>query len=64
MIFAVNWHLNEMNSYPIDIILPELKLAVQNGPSVIVHAPPGAGKTTRVKLGDVGSYGALFTDFV
>ncbi|MEK6742425.1 MAG: ATP-dependent helicase HrpB [Nitrospirota bacterium] len=39
-----------MNSYPIDTILPELKKAVQNGPSVIVHAPPGAGKTTRVPL--------------
>ena len=39
-----------MNSYPIDSILPELKAAVQNSPSVIVHAPPGAGKTTRVPL--------------
>ncbi len=39
-----------MTSYPIDIILPELKQAVQSGPSVIVHAPPGAGKTTRVPL--------------
>lgn len=39
-----------MTSYPIDTILPELKKAVQNGPSVIVHAPPGAGKTTRVPL--------------
>jgi len=39
-----------MNSYPIDAILPELKKAVQDGPSVIVHAPPGAGKTTRVPL--------------
>lgn len=37
-----------MTSYPIDTILPELKQAVQSGPSVIVHAPPGAGKTTRV----------------
>ncbi len=39
-----------MTSYPIDTILPELKKAVQSGPSVIVHAPPGAGKTTRVPL--------------
>ena len=39
-----------MNSYPIDTILSELKAAVQNYPSVIVHSPPGAGKTTRVPL--------------
>ena len=39
-----------MTSYPIDTILPELKAAVLRGPSIIVHAPPGAGKTTRVPL--------------
>jgi ATP-dependent helicase HrpB len=47
---ASHLNLNAMTSYPIDTILPELKKAVQNGPSVIVHAPPGAGKTTRVPL--------------
>ncbi len=39
-----------MISYPIDSILPELKEAVRNNSSVILHAPPGAGKTTRVPL--------------
>ena len=39
-----------MTSYPIDAILPELKEAVRSNPSVILHAPPGAGKTTRVPL--------------
>ncbi len=39
-----------MISYPIDNILPKLKDAVSNSPSVILHAPPGAGKTTRVPL--------------
>jgi ATP-dependent helicase HrpB len=39
-----------MISYPIDAILPELKEAVKSGTPVIVHAPPGAGKTTRVPL--------------
>ncbi len=39
-----------MISYPIDKILPELKEAVRNNSSVILHAPPGAGKTTRVPL--------------
>ncbi len=39
-----------MNSYPIDSILPKLKDALLHNPSVILHAPPGAGKTTRVPL--------------
>jgi ATP-dependent helicase HrpB len=39
-----------MNSYPIDGILPKLKEAVRSHPSIILHAPPGAGKTTRVPL--------------
>ncbi len=39
-----------MTSYPIDNILPRLKDAVLKNPSVILHAPPGAGKTTRVPL--------------
>lgn len=39
-----------MNSYPIDNILLRLKDAVLDNPAVILHAPPGAGKTTRVPL--------------
>jgi ATP-dependent helicase HrpB len=39
-----------MNPYPIDPILPELKEAIINNPSVVLHAPPGAGKTTRVPI--------------
>ena len=39
-----------MKPYPIDSILPQLREAVQSNPSVILHAPPGAGKTTRVPL--------------
>lgn len=37
-------------SYPIDTIIPGLKKAVLGNPSVVLHAPPGAGKTTRVPL--------------
>ena len=37
-----------MNSYPIDAILARLKEAVRSRPAVVVQAPPGAGKTTRV----------------
>ncbi len=39
-----------MKSFPIDEILPQLKDAVSRNPSVVLHAPPGAGKTTRVSL--------------
>src|SRR5512139_3604089 len=39
-----------MTAYPIESILPELNEAVRNLPSVVLHAPPGAGKTTRVPL--------------
>lgn len=37
-------------SYPIDTVLPQLKEAVVNNSSVVLHAPPGAGKTTKVPL--------------
>jgi ATP-dependent helicase HrpB len=36
--------------YPIDDILPAVKEMVQKNSSVVLHAPPGAGKTTRVPL--------------
>jgi ATP-dependent helicase HrpB len=39
-----------MSSLPIDSILPRLKDAVLRHPAVVLHAPPGAGKTTRVPL--------------
>ncbi|NTV31843.1 MAG: ATP-dependent helicase HrpB [Deltaproteobacteria bacterium] len=37
-------------SYPIDEILPKLKETVLAGPSVVLQAPPGSGKTTRTPL--------------
>jgi ATP-dependent helicase HrpB len=33
---------------PIDEVLPELLAALREGPAVVLEAPPGAGKTTRV----------------
>jgi ATP-dependent helicase HrpB len=35
---------------PIDAILPELKKALEQTSTVLLQAPPGAGKTTRVPL--------------
>jgi ATP-dependent helicase HrpB len=39
-----------VTSYPIDNILSTLKEAVLKNPSLVLRAPPGAGKTTRVPL--------------
>ena len=37
-----------MQSLPIDAILPELVAALRNTNNLVLEAPPGAGKTTRV----------------
>ena len=39
---------------PIDTIIPELKKVVSENTNVVLHAPPGAGKTTRVPLALLG----------
>ena len=38
------------SSFPIDPVLPDLKEAIRAHPAVILQAPPGSGKTTRVPL--------------
>jgi len=35
---------------PIDEIIPELLHTIRRSPNCVLHAPPGAGKTTRVPL--------------
>ncbi len=39
-----------MSALPIDTVLPELQAALEAKDTVILEAPPGAGKTTRVPL--------------
>ena len=39
-----------MISLPIDLVLPDLREALAHRNEVILEAPPGAGKTTRVPL--------------
>jgi ATP-dependent helicase HrpB len=39
-----------MRKLPIDQILPLFLETLQNSPSAVIHAPPGAGKTTRIPL--------------
>src|SRR5262245_9685442 len=38
----------QRDSLPIDAILPQVTEAVRKGPSLVITAPTGAGKTTRV----------------
>jgi len=37
-------------SLPVDVTIPELQNALESSPAVVLEAPPGAGKTTRVPL--------------
>ena len=46
-----------MPAYPIDPLLPELCQRLQPGSTVLLQAPPGAGKTTRVPLALIGALG-------
>ena len=39
-----------MNALPIDVVLPPLREALAHADNVVLEAPPGAGKTTRVPL--------------
>jgi ATP-dependent helicase HrpB len=39
---------------PIEPLLPELRAVLSAGPSAVLQAPPGAGKTTRVPLALLG----------
>jgi ATP-dependent helicase HrpB len=44
-----------MQALPIDAILPGIVDAVASHPNIVIEAPPGAGKTTRVPAALLGS---------
>ena len=44
-----------MASLPIDDVLPQLQSSLATAPAVVLVAPPGAGKTTRVPLALLGA---------
>lgn len=43
-----------MTALPIDSLLPEISQSLQSAPRLVLAAPPGAGKTTRVPLALAG----------
>ncbi|MEC8214490.1 MAG: ATP-dependent helicase HrpB [Cyanobacteriota bacterium] len=48
-----------MTAYPIDSLLPQLCEQLGPGKTVLLQAPPGAGKTTRVPLALLGAIGPM-----
>lgn len=44
-----------MSQFPIDALLEQICSAVRPGETVLIQAPPGAGKTTRVPLALIGA---------
>ncbi|HEY6950931.1 MAG TPA: DEAD/DEAH box helicase, partial [Bacteroidota bacterium] len=42
--------MNSLLSYPVDSVIPELLRHLESSNTVILSAPPGAGKTTRVPI--------------
>ncbi|MED5320435.1 MAG: hypothetical protein VYC94_02520, partial [Cyanobacteriota bacterium] len=44
-----------MSQFPIDPLLEQICSAVRPGETVLLQAPPGAGKTTRVPLALIGA---------
>lgn len=40
--------VNHKATLPVDLILPEVVRSLERNPNLVIEAPPGAGKTTRV----------------
>jgi len=40
--------VNSKPSLPVDALLPEVIASLERNPNLVIEAPPGAGKTTRV----------------
>jgi ATP-dependent helicase HrpB len=40
--------VSRKSSLPVDVLLPEIISSLQRNPNLVIEAPPGAGKTTRV----------------
>src|SRR5580658_9240417 len=40
--------MSRTSPLPVDVLLPEIISSLQRNPNLVIEAPPGAGKTTRV----------------
>src|SRR5271170_3430051 len=40
--------VNRKSPLPVDVLLPGITSSLQRNPNLVIEAPPGAGKTTRV----------------
>lgn len=49
--------MNRKSPLPVDVLLPEITSSLQRNPNLVVEAPPGAGKTTRVPPALLGILG-------
>jgi ATP-dependent helicase HrpB len=49
--------VNRKSPLPVDVLLPEITSSLQRNPNLVVEAPPGAGKTTRVPPALLGILG-------
>ena len=43
--------MDELDSLPVALVMPELVKVLNSGSAAVLHAPPGAGKTTLVPIG-------------
>jgi ATP-dependent helicase HrpB len=46
--------VSNAQALPVDAILPEILASLQHTPNLVIEAPPGAGKTTRVPTAVLG----------
>jgi ATP-dependent helicase HrpB len=49
--------VNRKSPLPVDVLLPEITSSLKHNPNLVVEAPPGAGKTTRVPPALLGILG-------
>lgn len=53
----ISGQMSQAGALPIDEVMPEILRALADGPRLVLAAPPGAGKTTRVPLALAGLLG-------
>jgi hypothetical protein len=47
-VIVFDGRVSRKSPLPVDVLLPEITSSLQRNPNLVIEAPPGAGKTTRV----------------